>query len=861
MLPLVPGIPWESDLIHNKNNTMKLPHHLLSAMVLLGGTFLASAQTNILLITNSGAGGSLETFLSNEGHVVSREQRTDGPGDDDNAGDTLGHADEFDFIIFERNTNSSDYRGNDGVEQAAWNAVTTPTLSFSTFLMRASRFGWVTSESLGTNTATASFDSPFPDPAHPFLAGLTGTPEQAYTAAVSLRRFSSAQTVDSGVTVVTEAGGAGDASIWTINPGTSLSDILGTSAGGLRIAWGVEDSDSGWGSAGSNAEQILRNIIAAVTAPVADSDGDGMDDLYEDINGLDKTDDGTLFPLLGPAGDKDGDGLTNLQEHDGLDAFDVDHGFGQTRADNEDTDGDLVLDNAEITGADNAFQTNTPGVAATIIPGLATDPNTADSDGDGLDDGQETTGSENVANSSEPTNPNTNDTDGDLMLDGYEITNNLLGGLDPNTDDAAGNLDGDTTPLTNLDEHDGTTLGVQTRADKADTDDDGYDDAVEDNIGSWDSESFTGTNPVNPDTDGDGLLDGDENPDLVGGYPGSGVVPTTSNPTMLDTDGDGVRDGYEVDNHGTNPTLADSDGDGASDPGELFIYGTDPLLVGDAPSAAQLAELRVNFQPTGVTGPLEFVNYEADHEVLATFDDQVYTAFGESITVGVSWDDGGGAGVETSAPQMFNRGALAGANGTEWAPLHRSWAGTDERIPPAAPMTITISGLPAGNYLWTSHHSDQNDQQSSFDASVTSASGTSAVTNVDPDSGFGGANLVSEIALYEQVFSSNGVDDVTVQFDSTGGWFMINAFLVTNTNLPSSGDLEITDISFEAGTGDLLITFSPSGTNRILSSSDDLLSAFTEEVTATLENSDSTFRVPAGSLNPGRDFFQVEESE
>jgi hypothetical protein len=67
------------------------------------------------------------------------------------------------------------------------------------------------------------------------------------------------------------------------------------------------------------------------------------------------------------------------------------------------------------------------------------------------------------------------------------------------------------------------------------------------------------------DSDGDGLLDVDENTH-------------GSDPHNPDTDGDGLLDGVEVDTHRTDPTLADSDGDGLSDGDELNIHGTSPTL-------------------------------------------------------------------------------------------------------------------------------------------------------------------------------------------------------------------------------------------------------------------------------------------
>lgn len=49
-----------------------------------------------------------------------------------------------------------------------------------------------------------------------------------------------------------------------------------------------------------------------------------------------------------------------------------------------------------------------------------------------------------------------------------------------------------------------------------------------------------GADPDNPDTDADGLLDGDE------------IVISKTNPLKADTDGDGIKDGREIKN-GTDP--------------------------------------------------------------------------------------------------------------------------------------------------------------------------------------------------------------------------------------------------------------------------------------------------------------------
>jgi outer membrane protein OmpA-like peptidoglycan-associated protein len=101
-------------------------------------------------------------------------------------------------------------------------------------------------------------------------------------------------------------------------------------------------------------------------------------------------------------------------------------------------------------------------------------------------------------------------------------------------------------------------------------------------------EEELGTDPRNPDTDGDGLKDGDEvhtyktdprNPDTDGDglKDGEEVYTYKTNPLKADTDGDGLKDGEEVMKYKTDPLKADTDGDGLNDGDEVFKYKTDPL--------------------------------------------------------------------------------------------------------------------------------------------------------------------------------------------------------------------------------------------------------------------------------------------
>ena len=87
-----------------------------------------------------------------------------------------------------------------------------------------------------------------------------------------------------------------------------------------------------------------------------------------------------------------------------------------------------------------------------------------------------------------------------------------------------------------------------------------------DNLGEY----RAGTDPNDPDSDGDGLNDGDE------------INIHNTLPTQFDTDQDGLSDGEEINTTSTNPVDADSDGDGVNDGLEIDL-GSNPNDSGDTP--------------------------------------------------------------------------------------------------------------------------------------------------------------------------------------------------------------------------------------------------------------------------------------
>ncbi len=372
----------------------------------------------------------------------------------------------------------------------------------------------------------------------------------------------------------------------------------------------IEGTNPSWLDTDNDGLSDCQETRAYPTDPTdPDSDGDGAEDGYEVERFCDPTDN-TETP--GPEGspteycdeDLDGDGLADQWELTYFPGIDTHDG-------NDDPDGDLCNNECEETQGTDPLDPDTDNDGRSDWEELTNDPISDplddDTDDDGLLDGEEIslgtaprnpdTDGEGLLDGDEVnvygTDPGDTDTDNDGINDYHETIGFVVIGETPQDHGW-----GPTNPL--LADSDSDTLSDynevvvhNTNPNSADTDTDGLPDNVEldDSL----------TDPTDDDSDDDGLLDGQEYYDGVTylgiqdyemtfceGTADETVVTidlTTLNPLNPDRDGDGLLDGQEVNVYNTNPTNVDSDGDDVDEDSDLNDFeeaedgnvATDPM--------------------------------------------------------------------------------------------------------------------------------------------------------------------------------------------------------------------------------------------------------------------------------------------
>jgi len=397
-----------------------------------------------------------------------------------------------------------------------------------------------------------------------------------------------------------------------------------TDGDGLR-----DDTELGPGDIGTPQDYPVENYSSySPYVNDADSDGDGILDGNESTNG----DAVWNYTQVGGTGTT-GSGETHLcfadTDEDGLLDGEEEALFGRGEIEVHSTLGTITTPALDDDSDDDGLS----DYEEQVVTG--TDPLNWDSDDDGISDADEliaTSGTwpaRSFYQSSDPLDP---DTDDDGLTDYIEYGNNGvgtgLGTLYPRDDGPAGDPDID-CPLVNDDDSDNdglqdgteswngddtiTTGTIGNSLLQADTPDDAY------------SHTKTGeTDFCNPDTDGDGLTDGEEVA-LLGGLPVDGLQAGDTLTGFAPVTPKGVSTVFGDDGADLDPTIPalddDSDNDGLSDYEEVNITGTDPL---DQDSDNDTLSDANELIATGGTWPNRTFIQESDPLDPDTDDDDLY---------------------------------------------------------------------------------------------------------------------------------------------------------------------------------------------------------------------------------------------
>lgn len=254
------------------------------------------------------------------------------------------------------------------------------------------------------------------------------------------------------------------------------------------------------------------------------------------------------------------------------------------------------------------------------------------------------------------------------------------------------------------------------------------------------------------------------------------------------------------------------------------------VLVASMACSTYAQDLNIDFNSTtqdgGPTNNAGFQAYDAGHEVTADFVTKEYSAFGTTVGLTPAWPNT----TANTVQQMIDRGA---GNDATWTDSDldgvTDWIGIDTRTgnggngdwdgTTGTPtyMTLSLSGLPANTYNWTSFHHDTENVHTDFAVWVSTDGGGSFTALPDgymsdgteggsPDSAADGAfgpvtdfaGMAAAGSIYSASFTSDGTNDVVLQFAPYSGrfgpevhnqLFGVNGFQLSAVPEPASGTL------------------------------------------------------------------------
>ncbi|MBE0537714.1 MAG: PEP-CTERM sorting domain-containing protein [Phycisphaerae bacterium] len=201
------------------------------------------------------------------------------------------------------------------------------------------------------------------------------------------------------------------------------------------------------------------------------------------------------------------------------------------------------------------------------------------------------------------------------------------------------------------------------------------------------------------------------------------------------------------------------------------------LVAASSNAVVLVTPLRVDFGTPTSAVQEGWQAFQGIHEdALNLYVPREFSAFGTTVTVGLSWNP---HVPRWESMQMIDRG---GSVDVDTPDLLRDWTGTDGRVY-GGPLTLTITGLAAGEYGWLSYHHDTSDQTGIFDVLVVDASGERTFTGIDISDGNSGVKTLAEATKFSTSLLSDG-SAIKLTFTSVVGepnaekFFVMNGFQI-----------------------------------------------------------------------------------
>ena len=257
-------------------------------------------------------------------------------------------------------------------------------------------------------------------------------------------------------------------------------------------------------------------------------------------------------------------------------------------------------------------------------------------------------------------------------------------------------------------------------------------------------DSYEQVNGLNPAVNGaaDDLdMDGLTNIQEYLGADGDAETADGTDPNDSYSDDDGLNDQEEVVTHLTGPNDPDSDGDFFNDQAEVLAS----TLPNDATSfPISNAGLLIDFSQNGANGPVHdagYLPYIAADDVNGSVDrSETFSApslgAGAEVTLAIDFPNPEtDASFPNTVKRMIGRtdGQAANYSGLD-TNMIRDWIGFDARTvangggtDDPTQICLSLTGLPAGKYLYISHHHDLGNVTGDFEFYLTDANNSNAL--------------------------------------------------------------------------------------------------------------------------------------